>query len=70
MRFECFARVGMTSSERIDMDPLTSLVLTALMLAVMGYVVYLAVRKGVRDGMRDRDEQRSEERSDGAKGED
>lgn len=37
------------------MDPLTSAALTATLLAVWGYVTYLAVRRGVRDGLLDRD---------------
>lgn len=36
------------------MDPLSSLVLSVVALAVWAYVTYTAVRRGVRDGFRDR----------------
>lgn len=37
------------------MEPLTLAVLATTILAVWGYVTYLAVRRGVRDGLLDRD---------------
>lgn len=41
------------------MDPLLSLLLPALFLAVFAYVTYFAVRKGVSDGLAKHNEQRS-----------
>lgn len=41
------------------MDPLSSLVLIALLFAVFAYITYWAVRKGVSDGLAKYDEQRS-----------
>lgn len=45
------------------MDSLTLLALTALAIAVTGYIVYLAVRRGVRDGLKDRDAERAQEQT-------
>ncbi|WP_394216970.1 hypothetical protein [Brachybacterium vulturis] len=45
------------------MDPLTLLALTALAIAVTGYIVYLAVRRGVRDGIKGRDAERAREQT-------
>ncbi len=46
------------------MDPLTAAVLGATLLAVWGYVTYIAVRRGVRDGLADRAEARPARRTD------
>ncbi|CAL4858621.1 hypothetical protein [Microbacterium sp. MM2322] len=37
------------------MDPFTSAVLAATLLAVWSYVTYIAVRRGVRDGLLDKE---------------
>lgn len=37
------------------MDPFTAAVFAVTLLAVWGYVTYLAVRRGVRDGLLDRE---------------
>lgn len=43
------------------MDPLTSLVLIAVFVAILLYLLYFVVRSGVRDGILQADERRAAE---------
>ncbi len=48
------------------MDPFTGAVLGATLLAIWGYVTYVAVRRGVRDGLLDRETAEAARRDDGS----